>query len=80
MVLLMGILFEFPSVIVVLSKLGLVGKDTLRKYRKHAVVAVLVVAAILTPTGDPFTMLVVALPLYLLYEFSIMICKDDIDR
>ena len=80
MVLLMGILFEFPSVIVVLSKLGLVGKDSLRKYRKHAVVAVLVVAAILTPTGDPFTMLVVALPLYLLYEFSIMICKDDIDR
>lgn len=79
MVLLMGILFEFPSVIMVLSKLGLVDKATLRKYRRHAIVAVVAVAAVLTPTGDPFTMLVVALPLYILYEFSILMCHD-IDR
>lgn len=76
MVLLMGILYEFPSVIAVLSHLGVVTKAFLKKYRRHAVVVILVVAAILTPTGDPFTMLVVAGPLYLLYEFSILICKQ----
>ena len=75
MVLLMGILYEFPSVIAVLSRLDLVTKSFLKKYRRHAFVIILVVAAILTPTGDPFTMLVVAGPLYLLYEFSILICK-----
>lgn len=81
MVFLMGILYEFPSVIAVLSRLGLVTRSFLRKYRRHAVVVILILAAILTPTGDPFTMLVVAGPLYLLYEFSILICrKDDIDR
>ena len=47
----------------------------MRKFRRHAIVVILILAAVLTPTGDPFTMLVVALPLYLLYEFSIMICK-----
>ena len=80
MVLLMGILFEFPSVIAVLSKLDLVDRTLLKKFRKHALVVILIVAAVLTPTGDPFTMLVVALPLYLLYEFSILICRNDINR
>ena len=75
MVFLMGILFEFPSVLAVLSHFGLVTREHMRKFRRHAVVVILVLAAILTPTGDPFTMLVVALPLYLLYEFSIFICK-----
>lgn len=75
MVLIMGILFEFPSVIAVLGNFGIVSKKFLRKYRRHAAVIILVLAAILTPTGDPFTMLVVAGPLYILYEFSIMICK-----
>ena len=75
MVFLMGLLFEFPSVLAVLSHFGLVTREHMRKFRRHAVVVILILAAILTPTGDPFTMLVVALPLYLLYEFSIMICK-----
>lgn len=79
MVLLMGILFEFPTVIAVLSKLGLVNRAFLKKYRRHAVVVIMLVAAVLTPTGDPFTMLVVALPLYLLYELSILICRNDIN-
>ena len=75
MVFLMGLLFEFPSVLAVLSHFGLVTREHMRKFRRHAVVAILILAAVLTPTGDPFTMLVVALPLYLLYEFSILICK-----
>jgi len=75
MVLMMGILYEFPSVIAILSRLGLVGREFFKKHRKHALVIILIVAAILTPTGDPFTMCVVAGPLYLLYEFSIILCK-----
>lgn len=75
MVLIMGILFEFPSVVAVLSTFGVLHKDFLKKYRRHAVVVIFILAAVLTPTGDPFTMLVVVAPLYLLYEFSIVICK-----
>lgn len=75
MVLLMGVSFEFPVVLALLSRLGLFGRSALRKYRRHAIVAILIFAAILTPTGDPFTMLVVALPLYILFELSILLCK-----
>lgn len=90
MVFVMGILFEFPSVLAVLSHFGLVTKDFIKAHRKHAAVVILILAAVLTPTGDPFTMLVVAVPLYALYEFSVFICKpgvpeedtvaDDIDK
>lgn len=78
MVFLVGLLFEFPTVILVLSSLGLVGKDTLRKYRKHAFVVILILAAFITPS-DPVSMFVLAVPLYGLYEFSILICRDQHD-
>ena len=55
---------------------GLVHKTLLRSYRRHAVVAIVIVAAIITPTGDPFTLTVVAVPLYMLYEMSILMIKD----
>ena len=48
----------------------------LRKYRRHAIVVIVIAAAIITPTGDPFTLSVVAIPLYLLYEMSILMIKD----
>lgn len=48
----------------------------LRKFRKYAFVAILILAAFITPTTDPFTMMIVATPLYLLYELSIMVCKN----
>lgn len=69
-----GLVFEFPTVIAVLSGLGLVTKDLLREYRRHAVCAVVILAALITPSGDPFSLMVVCVPLYLLYEFSILIC------
>ncbi|MCQ2163357.1 MAG: twin-arginine translocase subunit TatC [Bacteroidales bacterium] len=69
-----GIVFEFPAVIVILNKLGLVTRDTMRKYRKHAIVAILCIAAIITP-ADPFSMIVAAAPLLLLYEASIWCCR-----
>lgn len=69
-----GIVFEFPAVIVILNKLGLVSRDTMRKYRRHAIVVILCIAAIITP-ADPFSMMVAAAPLLLLYEASIWCCK-----
>ena len=64
----MGIVFELPLLAWLLSKLGLVTKTFFRKYRKHA-------SAVITPTGDPFTLMIVFLPLYLLYELSIKIVR-----
>ena len=76
MVLLFGIVFEFPSVLAVLSKMGLVTRNSLRKYRRHALVAILVVSAIITP-ADPVSMLIAAAPLYLLYELSVFVCAKE---
>lgn len=76
LVLCMGLAFELPLVTWLLSLLGLVNKTFLRKYRRHAVVIIIIVAAIITPTGDPFTLTVVAVPLYMLYELSILMIKD----
>ena len=73
----MGILFELPLLIQLLSRLGLVSKKSLKKYRRHAIVALLIVAAIVTPTGDPFTLMAVAMPLYALYELGILIAKNN---
>lgn len=77
MVLLFGIVFEFPAVLAVLSRMGLVTRSSLRKYRRHAIVAILIVSAIITP-ADPVSMLIAAAPLYLLYELSVFVCaKED---
>lgn len=76
LVLCMGLAFELPLVTWLLSLLGLVHKTFLRKYRRHAIVVIVIVAAVITPTGDPFTLAVVAIPLYLLYELSILMIKD----
>lgn len=75
LVLMIGIVFEFPAVIAVLSKIGIVYRSTLRAGRKYAVVVIMGVAALITPS-DPFSMMVLAVPLYLLYEFSILLCKE----
>lgn len=72
----MGIAFELPVVIYLLSKIGIVNKDLLRKARKYAFVIILILAALITPTTDPFTMMIVATPIYLLYEASILACKN----
>lgn len=77
MVLIFGIVFEFPTVVAVLSTLKIVGKSMLKAYRRHAICLVVVLAAIITPSGDPFSLLVVSVPLYLLYEFSVLICRND---
>lgn len=73
--LLMGILFEIPIVNYLLAKAGLLQAETLKKYRRHAIVGIAIVAAIITPTGDAVTLTLVTLPIYLLYEASILIVK-----
>ena len=75
MSLVMGIVFELPVVSWLLGRMGLVNARMMSLWRKHAVVAILVVAAIITPTTDAFTLFVVALPIWLLYELSILIVK-----
>ena len=78
MVLIFGIVFEFPTVAVVLSSMGVLSKETLKSFRRHAICAVLILAALITPSGDPFSLLVVSVPLYMLYEFSVLICKKGV--
>lgn len=71
----MGVVFELPLLTMLLSRLGVVTRSFLRTYRRHAVVILLTLAAIITPTGDPFTLMVVFLPLYLLYELGICLAR-----
>ena len=75
MSLVMGVVFELPVVCGLLGRLGLITDRMMSTYRRHAIVAILVMAAIITPTTDVFTLFVVALPIYLLYELSIQIVK-----
>ena len=75
MSLVMGVVFELPVVCGLLGRMGLITDRMMSTYRRHAVVAILVVAAIITPTTDVFTLFVVALPIYLLYELSIQIVR-----
>jgi sec-independent protein translocase protein TatC len=75
--LVMGIIFELPVVSWILGRMGLINAQMMRAMRRHAVVAILVVAAIITPTTDAFTLFIVALPIWLLYELSIFIVKSS---
>lgn len=66
----MGLMFELPPVAWFIGKIGLVDRNFFIRYRRHAVVILLIVAAIITPTGDPVTLTLVFAPLYLLWEVS----------
>ena len=70
-----GVVFELPVVCGLLGRMGLINAQMMVTYRRHAIVAILVVAAIITPTTDVFTLFVVALPIYLLYEVSVVVVR-----
>lgn len=72
LILVMGLVFEMPVLCWVLSKLGIVSKESLSKYRRHAIVILIILSSIITPSGDPFTLFAVFIPLYMLYELSIL--------
>jgi sec-independent protein translocase protein TatC len=71
--LLTGFVFELPIVSYVLSKLGILSPGFMRNYRRHAVVVILIAAAVITPSPDVVSQMLVAVPLYVLYEISIIV-------
>jgi sec-independent protein translocase protein TatC len=73
MTLVSGIIFEMPVLVYFLSRMGLLTPDFMRKYRKHAVIIILIAAAIITPSPDVTSQMVVAVPMYLLYEISVFV-------
>lgn len=75
LIFIMGIVFELPLISWLLSQLGLLNKSFFKKFRRHAVVGLLVLSAFITPSSDPFTLSVVFIPLYLLFELSAFFVK-----
>jgi sec-independent protein translocase protein TatC len=69
----MGLAFEMPVVILTLVKIGILEYEQLKRFRSYALVCNLVVSAFVTPSGDPVTMLILAIPLHMLYEISVLI-------
>ena len=70
-----GLVFELPVIVYFLAKIGLLTADFMKKYRKHAVVVLLIIAAVVTPSPDIASQLLVFIPLYALYEASIFVAK-----
>lgn len=70
-----GLVFQLPLVVYYLSLIGIVTPQFLRKYRRHSIVILLIIAALITPSPDPFSQLLVFTPLMILYEVSIVISK-----
>jgi len=75
MSLIFGILFEIPVVSWLLAKAGMLKASWMTKYRRHAIVTILIIAAIITPTADIMTLMIVSLPIWLLYEISILLVR-----
>ena len=77
LIVIMGFVFEMPLIAWLLSQIGILKKSFFKKYRRHAIVILVIVAAVITPTGDPFTLSLVFFPLYGLYELSFWFVKAD---
>ncbi len=73
----MGLVFELPLVAWLLGNVGVLKREFFRRYRRHAVVALMLLAAFITPTGDPFTLMIVFLPIYLLWELSAILVPRE---
>jgi sec-independent protein translocase protein TatC len=76
-VLVSGIMFELPVLIYFLSRIGLITSTFLKHYRKHAIVVILLIAGIITPTPDMFTQALVSIPMLLLYEIGIILSRRN---
>lgn len=70
-----GVLFQMPLLVMILAKIGFLKARFLKKYRRHAFVIIITAAAIITPSTDPFSLMIVTIPLYALYEISIAIAS-----
>ena len=67
-----GISFELPLVVLILARLGIVSQEMLRNFRRHIIVGLIIFAACITPTSDPFNLALLFVPMYVLYEVSIL--------
>jgi sec-independent protein translocase protein TatC len=74
-ILAMGLVFELPMIAYVLAQMGILTSEFMRKYRRHALIVILIVAAIATPTPDPVNQMIFAVPLWILYEISVWIVR-----
>jgi sec-independent protein translocase protein TatC len=70
-----GLVFELPAIVYLLARLGIVNAQQLGKTRRYAIVAITIAAAVITPTGDPYNLLLLAIPMYLLYELGILLAR-----
>lgn len=80
-----GVLFQMPLLVMLLAKIGILRASFLKKYRRHAFVVIVIAAAIITPSTDPFSLTLVTIPLYMLFEASIWLAarinkKQDLER
>lgn len=73
MLLASGLIFELPMITFVLARIGMVSSKLMSTYRRHSIVVILILAAVITPSADPITQLMVAVPLWILYEISVVI-------
>lgn len=73
----MGIVFEIPILCHLLAGVGLIRAQTMRHYRRHVIVGLLILAAIITPTADAFTLMIVAIPMWLLFEVSVLVVSKS---
>ena len=71
----LGLAFQLPVVMFILAKLGVASPRKLRDFRKYAVLVLLILSAIITPSTDPFNMAIVFFPLFLLYEAGILVAR-----
>lgn len=69
----MGLVFEIPILSWLLGRLGILHRQQMQQYRRHAIVIILIIAAVITPTSDAFTLAIVSVPMYILYELSILL-------
>jgi len=76
-VLLFGLVFELPVLAAILSSLGILKREMLLGGWRYAIIAIVILAALITPSGDPFSLAVVCVPLFLLYGISIAVCKKE---
>lgn len=72
MIVAFGVGFQFPLVLVFLQMIGVLEPETLKSGRRYAIVGIVVMVAILTPSGDPATLLILSIPMYIFYEFSVV--------
>jgi sec-independent protein translocase protein TatC len=70
-----GIIFELPAIIYLLARLNIVSTAMLTSTRRYAIVIITIIAALITPTGDPYNLMLLALPMYLLYELGILLTR-----